>query len=92
MRHPSSAVAFQWDEANEDKLARRGIRPWEVERLWANAPRYVRNKRAGTAVWMMLGRDPHSGRRLKIGILWADERGGILRAIHGLEIERDVGK
>lgn len=71
MRHPSSAARFEWDSANEDKLAERKIRPDEVE-----------------AIWMMVGRDPRSGRRLRVGILWADEKEGVLRAIHALEVVR----
>lgn len=37
-------------------------------------------QRSGTARWLMIGQDDR-GRLLKIGILWADEREGILRAI-----------
>lgn len=88
-RHPSTAVTFDWDERNEDKLLLRGITAPEVEALWANSPTYRRNKRTGTAKWMMIGRHPTSGRRLKIGILWHDERAGILRAIHGIEPDKD---
>lgn len=60
-RHPSSATAFGWDENNENKLLQRGITAAEVEALWGNSPSYRRNKRSGTAQWMMVGRHPTSG-------------------------------
>lgn len=88
MRHPSSAARFEWDSKNEDKLAEREVRPDEVEAIWKNRPRYLKNKKAGSATWMMVGRDPRSGRRLRVGILWADEGEGVLRAIHALELPR----
>jgi hypothetical protein len=87
-RDPRSAVAFDWDEANEAKLQARGIRPDEVERLFENRPDFSRGKRHGTARWMMEGRDPVSGKWLRIGIVWKDSRAGILRAMHGLELRR----
>ena len=65
MRHPSTAVGFEWDEANEDKLAKRGIRFHEVEGVWRNEPRYYRNKKTGGAVWMMIGVDPDSGEEVE---------------------------
>ncbi|HEV8653506.1 MAG TPA: hypothetical protein VG276_29940 [Actinomycetes bacterium] len=86
MRHPATAVDFEWDDANEDKLAERGIKPHEVEGVWRNDPRYRRNKKEGSAVWMMIGADPYSGKKLKVGIIWADEGGRILRAIHALDL------
>ncbi len=59
-----------------------------VDRLgmtWGEKPEFKRNKRAGTAQWMMTGRD-RSGRWLRIGILWADEDARLLKAIHGLPL------
>jgi hypothetical protein len=35
---------------------------------------------------MMEGVDPESGKRLKVGIIWADEGERILRAIHVLDL------
>jgi hypothetical protein len=84
----ASASRFDWDDGNVDKLAERGVRPEEVEGIWANRPRYLRNKRTGSATWMMVGTDPRSGKRLRIGILWVDEEEGVLRAIHALELKR----
>jgi hypothetical protein len=43
VRHPSSAVGFDWDSANIDELAIRNVRPDEVEAIWTNRPQYFRN-------------------------------------------------
>jgi hypothetical protein len=86
VRHPATARSFDWDHGNEDKLAERGILPQEVEGVWGNKPRYRRNKKAGSAVWMMIGMDPVSGKKLKVGIIWADEGERLLRAIHALDL------
>lgn len=87
--HPSSAVRFHWDECLEAKLAMRNITPGDVEDVfegvWGIDPQFKRNKKAGTARWMMIGRD-RSGRWLRIGILWADEEERVLKAIHGLPL------
>lgn len=88
MRHPATAEWFEWDEWNEQKLEARGIRPQEVEGVWANRPRYKKNKRSGTATWMMVGKDPYSGKVLSIGVLWADEDARVLRAIHGRQLPK----
>lgn len=85
-RHPATARGFDWDDGNEGKLGHRGIKPHEVEGVWGNRPRYRRNKRSGTARWMMEGMDPGSGKRLRVGIVWADEGERILRAIHALDL------
>ena len=82
-RHPSTAEAFDWDDGNVEKLARRGVSPEDVEEIWLNEPQYLHNKRAGSAAWLMVGRDL-GGRRLRIGIVWEDEAIGILRAITAL--------
>jgi len=86
VRHPATAVGFEWDKDNEDKLAERGIKASEVEGVWGNKPRYGRNKKVGSATWMMVGTDPDSGKKLKVGIIWADEGDRILRAIHALDL------
>jgi uncharacterized DUF497 family protein len=86
VRHPATAVEFEWDQGNVDKLAERGILIHEVEGVWGNKPRYSRNKKAGSATWMMVGTDPVSGKRLKVGIVWVDEKERILRAIHALDL------
>ena len=81
MRHPSTAERFDWNDANEHKLGKRGILPREVEAVHGNNPRYERNKKVGSATWWMIGDDPVSGKKLKVGILWADEKERVLRAI-----------
>jgi hypothetical protein len=86
VRHPATAKNFDWDSGNEDKLAERGIRPQEVEGVWGNKPRYKRNKRSLTAKWIMEGTDPDSGKKLRVGIIWADEDERTLRAIHALDL------
>lgn len=87
MRHPSTAARFDWDEHNEAKLLKRQIHASDVEDIFWSGPRFRRNKRSGTAAWMMVGRD-RGGRTLKIGIIWADEQDGVLRAITGLPVPR----
>jgi len=79
-------VGFEWNQGNVDKLAERGILIQEVEGVWGNKPRYSRNKKGRSATWMMVGRDPVSGKKLKVGIIWADEEERILRAIHALDL------
>ena len=86
VRHPATAVDFEWNQGNVDKLAERGILIHEVEGVWGNKPRYNRNKKAGSATWWMIGMDPVSGKKLKIGIRWADEEERILRAITALDL------
>jgi uncharacterized DUF497 family protein len=86
VRHPATAVDFEWDQGNVDKLGERGILIHEVEGVWGNKPRYSRNEKGGSATWMMVGTDPVSGKKLKVGIIWADEDERILRAIHALDL------
>jgi hypothetical protein len=90
VRHPTTAVGFEWDTGNVDKLAVRGILIQEVEGVWGNKPHYSRNKRSGSAIWMMVGKDPVSGKRLKVGIIWADEEERILRAIHARDLSTET--
>lgn len=85
-RHPSTASEFSWDEHNEGKLLERDIRPEDVETVFLSDPQIFKNKRSGTAAWMMVGKDGR-GRTLKIGVLWADERHGVLRAITAWEVK-----
>jgi len=86
-RHPSTAEAFDWDDGNVDKLALSDIAPEDVEEVWLGKPEYRRNKNTGTASWIMIGRDG-SGRPLRVGIIWKDQKAGVLRAITG---RRDRG-
>ncbi len=55
---PRTAIAFEWDSRNIDKLAKRHIRPEDVEAVFTNRPRrFLRNKRSGTAAYLMIGTD-----------------------------------
>lgn len=85
MRHPSTAIGFEWDENNEWKLEQRGIYAEDVEHVFDNEPSFLKNKRSGAARWPMDGRDA-AGRRLRICILWGDEDVGTLRAITGWKL------
>lgn len=87
MRHPRTATQFEWDGGNLPKLALRSIRPEDVEEVFWNWPRWVPNKKAGTAEWLMDGRNG-GGRRLLVGVLWSDEVEGVLRAITAREMRR----
>lgn len=80
--HPSSAVGFDFDDGNLEKLARRGISPSHVRQVHRNGPMFRRNKRSVTATWLMTGRDD-GGRELVVAVLWADEAERILRPITG---------
>ncbi len=88
MRNPYTATAFEWDDANESKMALRGIYPCDVESVYFEDDEMVLlpNKRSRTATWLMVGRD-YRGRRLKVGILWSDETDGVMRAIWGTQLE-----
>ncbi len=57
MRHPSFAARFEWDENKESKLAQRGIYAEDVEYVFENEPTFLKNKRSGSARWLMDGRD-----------------------------------
>ena len=81
MRDPRTATGFDWNDANEEKLAARFVTPDQVERIFENEPRILRNKRGRAGLWLMIGQDPVSGRRLKVPIYWQDEELGILRAV-----------
>jgi uncharacterized DUF497 family protein len=85
MQHPSQAVAFEWDVHNETELAGHEVLPYEVEQVFWNGPRFSRNKNRAAARWRMLGRTD-GGRTLQVFVVWADQRGGILRAVTGWEI------
>lgn len=84
MRDPRRALAFNWHEAIEAKLEAAGLRPQEIERMFANRPRFYRGKRRGTARWMVEGQDPVSGKWMRVGVIWHDREAGILRAVHGM--------
>ncbi len=86
MRDPRTAVAFDWDEGNEEKLAQRDIYADQIERLFENRPVFRRNKKGRAGVWMMLGKDPVTGRALRVAVCWKDEAAGILRAVTAFDL------
>lgn len=53
-----------------------------VEAIWANGPRYRRNKKNAAGTWLMVGRDD-SGTTWTVAIKWSDEDERVLRAITG---------
>jgi hypothetical protein len=89
VHHPSSAEGFSgtvpiltsWPYVTYGQT--RSRRSWPTGRSTSGT-----SGRAAQ-LWMMVGRDPRSGRVLRVGILWLDEREGVLRAIHVLELDRD---
>lgn len=87
VKHPRMAAEFEWDDGNLPKLALRGVRPEDVEHVFWNRPRWIPNKKAATAEWLMDGHDS-GGRRLLVGVLWVDQAEGVLRAITARELRR----
>lgn len=87
IRDPRSAQLFEWDAGNEDKLAAREITPEMIERIFDNDPVFRRNKRGRAGIWLMMGQDPVSGRRLKVAIRWSDAAAGVLRAITAFDVD-----
>jgi hypothetical protein len=63
--HPSEAEGFDWDDGNEDELARHHITPHEVEQVFDNEPTWGANKRLAAGKWLMVGRT-NGGRVLTI--------------------------
>ena len=82
--HPAQACSFQWDDANEEHLARHSITPEEVEQVWLNGAIWARNRKERPADWIMIG-TTDGGRWLTIIVkllLECEE----LRAITGHEV------
>ncbi len=79
--HPRDSEGLEWDEANESELAAHEIRPWEVEEVFWNAPKWAPNKAGGSADWKMVGRTD-AGRPLTI-VVSMNERTLWLRAVTG---------
>lgn len=79
--HPEEAEAWEWDEGNESHLAAAGISPIEVEDIFANGPKWVRNRSHRSGDWKMMGLT-RGGRPLTIVLkLHVDRR--TLRPITG---------
>ena len=88
MRGPGTALAFEWDDTNEDHLAEHGLLPHEVEEVFMNGATFRKNRRSAVGAWLMRGRTD-AGRGLCVAVLWSDEEAGILRAITGWPISVD---
>lgn len=88
MRDPFSAAAISMKPGDaEHMLDRHGIRDWEVDEVFANGPRFFRNKNSGSGDYVMTGRTD-AGRPLLVIVLWRDERAGELRALTAWEDRR----
>jgi uncharacterized protein len=62
---PWDATGFEWDEHNEDHLAKHGIMPWEAEEVFLNDPVWVPDTRHGHDRFKMVGRTA-GGRALTV--------------------------
>lgn len=65
---PEFAVAFEWDDANEEHLARHGVVSFEVEQVFRNGAAFRPNTR-GRDGWSMQGKT-NGGRRLVAVVVW----------------------
>jgi uncharacterized DUF497 family protein len=83
--HPEDAEWFEWDDPEMEKgntshLARHQIRWWEVEQVWTNGGRLVKNRNR-TDEWLLVGRTD-GGRTLTI-VFDYDEIRRAIRAFTG---------
>jgi hypothetical protein len=79
--HPSCAEWWEWDEGNEEELARHHITPQETYEVRTNNPIWIPNRRYRAGDWKMLGRTD-GGRPLAIVIRYYTDR-STLRPITG---------
>ena len=79
--HPSEAHAYEWDEGNEDELARHRIDEAEVMQVFDGSPVWVPNRKHRSGDWKMMGLTT-AGRRLTIVLRWYEDRRTV-RAITG---------
>jgi hypothetical protein len=89
---PEFAEAFEWDdddveEGNTAHLARRDIRPHEVEQVFANGAPIFPNKTAGTGEFMMIGTT--DGDRPLTIVMNYNSRRRCIRAFTGWESTED---
>jgi len=84
--HPADAEDLEFDEQNEDHLARHAITAVEVVDVWCDDPVYVPNKQGLSATWLMLG-DTRGGRALTVAVV-VDETWRRLRPITGWDSTR----
>lgn len=81
--HPRNAVGFDWDEENEEHLARHGVTPEEVEQVFLGQRAFARNKTNRRGEWMMIGWTT-GGRALSI-IVNVRDKTATLRVITGYD-------
>lgn len=89
---PEFAEAFEWDDdevgnGNTAHLARRNIRPHEVEQLFANGAPIFPNKVEGSGDWQMVG-TTDAGRPLTVVMVYNSVR-RCIRAFTGWESTDD---
>ena len=63
--HPSQALVWEWREGDENELHEHRISPEEIYQVWANRPKFARNKRRRVGDWKMMGKTD-GGRKLMI--------------------------
>ena len=78
---PDDAEDLQFDEANEEHLARHGITPAEAMEVWLDDPVFAPNRKGLAATWLMVGRTA-GGRALTIAVLGIEQL-RVLRPITG---------
>ena len=84
--HAAGFDDWEWNEGNQQELARHHITPDEVEQVAENEPTWARNKRNRAGKWLMIGRT-FGGRALTI-VIALGEAGTSARAITGWDSTR----
>ncbi|MBI4729273.1 MAG: hypothetical protein HY775_07180 [Acidobacteria bacterium] len=84
--HPRFADSWEWDDDEEERgntahLSAKGISVAEVGQVWEDGPEWARNKKGGSADWVMFGRTT-GGRALLIVVAFYEDR-GVNRAVTG---------
>lgn len=95
MSNPESAELFEWDDDEEESgnvahLGAHGIRPVDVEEVFANGGCFVKNKRSGSGDWKMIG--PTDGGALLTIVLMYDHSRRAIRAFTGWRTTQDERK
>lgn len=73
LSHPEDAIWIEFDEANENHIARHGVLAEEVWQVFEDDPLWAKNKRNMTAAWLMIGRT-YGGRPLVIFVTYDEGR------------------
>jgi hypothetical protein len=64
---PWAARDFEWDEVNQAKLWDHRIRPWEVDEVFWDWPKWANNKKGRRGDYLMVGRTD-AGRWLTVPV------------------------